>query len=241
VTNSHRHRLVDGEPEAGLERQSKTSVRVAAGLRGVAVLGAAVLGGACLLSPIPDRTTVLDRAHALDVKCRGRVDPGAALLLAPAAIDSVEPSYVYVPSGPVSPEARLRGARLHVRPAPGVSQESLARGLECHEAAVVLGAASASADDPFVAEGRWVEVLVASEGDGFVVDVRASELPVAKAVLARARAYARGGAPQRASAASAFDAASLPVEVTPANAHASTLDGSAEQIDRAPPLHPVAQ
>jgi hypothetical protein len=52
-----------------------------------------------------------------------------------------------VQSGPGDREARLRGARIHVAPLPGLSRESIARALECHESRAVLGEVSVQSRD----------------------------------------------------------------------------------------------
>ena len=54
-------------------------------------------------------------------------------LLARASVDAVRPAYVTVPSGPAEREARLRGARIQIRPRPGMSVETLTRAIECHQ------------------------------------------------------------------------------------------------------------
>jgi hypothetical protein len=106
-----------------------------------------------------------------------------------SVIDSVEPAYSHVIGGPGDREARLRGARIHVRPLPGVSRESLQRDLECHQMHVTLGASVPVANDPYVLPDRWVDIDVDSEGDGFVAHVRIDRFDDAKEVLARARRF----------------------------------------------------
>jgi hypothetical protein len=70
-----------------------------------------------------------------------------------------------------------------------MGRESLQRGLECHQAHVVLGTASARDQDPYVLPGAWLQIDADSEGDGFVVAVRTDVLPDAKDVLQRARRF----------------------------------------------------
>lgn len=138
---------------------------------------------------VPDTRTATDRARELEPRCKDFTEDRVQAMLSPAAIDSVEPAYSYVQSGASSREARLRGARIHVKPLTGFSRESLARGLECHESRVVLGRASASPDDPYVLPDHWLDVDVDSEGDGFVVLVRIQEMDLARQVMARARRF----------------------------------------------------
>ena len=138
---------------------------------------------------VPDLRTPVDHAREIEPKCVGFSAASAAAFLAPSAIDSVEPAYSYVKAGPNDPEARLRGARIHVAPRPGFSRESLARTLECHEARVTLGKEVAPADDPYVLPTGWVDIDVDSERDGFAVNARADEFDDARQVLARARQF----------------------------------------------------
>jgi hypothetical protein len=77
---------------------------------------------------------------------------------------------------------------------PAASRESIARTLECHQASVTLGEAQASADDPYVLPGRWLDIDVESEGDGFAAVVAVDRLEDAREVLDRARRFARGSA-----------------------------------------------
>jgi hypothetical protein len=212
-------------------------------MNNVVLLIALPLSG-CFLSPIPETKTAVAHAHALDVKCRGYADRGAASLLSPGAVDSVEPAISHVQSGPMDPEARLRGARIHVRPLAGLAKESLQRTLECHEAAVALGTTPPLEDDPYILPSQWLDIDVDSEGDGFVVSVRTDDIATARQVLERAKHYAaanRVAQPPPPSRAPS-DAASPPSTSTggasvsasvwvSANAQATLLVGSALQMD----------
>ncbi len=160
-----------------------------------AALGA--LSGCAILSPLPDTRTPVDRAHDLEPRCRGYADPNGRQILSPEVIDAVEPWYAHVRAGPMDPEARLRGARLRVRPLPGFTKESIARTIECHEVAVTLGSAPALEDDPYFVARRWLEIDVSSEGDAFVVGVEADKIHDAQIVLERAKRFAaRKNAPR---------------------------------------------
>ena len=139
-------------------------------------------------SPFPDARSPMDRAHELDVPCRDSSEATAAPMTARSAIDSVEPLHGHVQSGNNS-ETRLLGARIHVRPLPGVTRELLARELQCHEARVLLGKAPPLARDPFSAAPQWVDIRVDSESNGFVVEVESFDFEVANAELGRAKAY----------------------------------------------------
>ncbi len=157
------------------------------------LLGHAVsvsLVGCRMLLPWPDTRTPVDRAREIEDKCKHVAVVEAAGAASPGVIDSVEPAYSYVSAGPADRAAHLRGARIHLRPSPAASRESLQRSLECHQVQVTLGAAQALADDPYVLPGRWVDIDVDSEGDGFVAQVRVDRFDDAREVLDRARRFA---------------------------------------------------
>lgn len=151
--------------------------------------------GCRLFLPMPDLRTPADHARELETKCKSTLADDTAPVFSASVIESVEPAYSHVSSGPGDREARLRGARIHVRPLPGLSRESLQRDLECHEARVTLGTAQAVADDPYVLPDRWLDIDVDSEGDGFVALVRVDAFEDARAVLARARRFVHPQAP----------------------------------------------
>jgi hypothetical protein len=139
---------------------------------------------------VPDARTAADRARELEPKCKDFGEASVAPMLTPSAIDTVEPAYSYVKSGPVDREARLRGARIRIKPLPGFSKETIARSVECHQARVTLGEAPPRTDDPYVLPGMWLDVDVESEGDGFAILVRSDVPDVARRALERARRYA---------------------------------------------------
>jgi hypothetical protein len=137
----------------------------------------------------PDVRTAADRAREVEPKCSGFGEDRAVPFLSPSIVDSVEPAYSYVQSGPVDHEARLRGARIHVRPMPGFSREAMDRTLECHQSHVLLQRVATVPDDPYVMPDNWLDLDVDSEGDGFVIQVRADNIDVARRVLARAQRF----------------------------------------------------
>jgi hypothetical protein len=139
---------------------------------------------------VPDTRTPSDRAKKVEPKCRDVTDAAIEPLLSGEAIDSVGPAYAYVSGGPNGREARMRGARIHVRPLAGMSRESIARGLECHEARTTLGLVAARAGDPYTLPNRWLSIDVDSEGDGFVVVVATDDHDDARLVLQRAKSRA---------------------------------------------------
>jgi hypothetical protein len=159
---------------------------------GVAAWACLCIAG-CSLSPILGVRTPAERAHELEPRCARFSDEAIARALAPALVESVEPAYSYVSSGPIDRQARLRGARVHLRPVSDMSRESLERSLECHQARVVIGTAKELVSDPYVLPGRWVDLDTDSEGDGFVVVIKADAVSDARDVLARARRFAALG------------------------------------------------
>jgi len=149
---------------------------------------------ACAYNPLyPDVRSPAQHAHELDARCMLAPEDATAAALAPGVVEGVEPAYGTVQSGN-DRALRLRGARLHFRPEPGFSPESLHRSLECHEARVVTGRAPERPDDPYTLPGGWLDIDVTSAGDGFVVAVVTDDIPTARRVLDRARRFAGGPA-----------------------------------------------
>jgi hypothetical protein len=144
---------------------------------------------------VPDARTPGDRAREVAPRCQGFTEESAAALLSPAAIDSVEPAYSYLQSGPGDREARLRGARIHLRPIAALSRESIARSLECHESRFLAGGTAPPTDDPYSLAGQWLDIDVDSEKDGFVVRVQADDPSTARVVLERAKRFAATRSP----------------------------------------------
>jgi hypothetical protein len=153
-------------------------------------IGVLLSTGACaFFSPLPDLRTPADRAREVEPRCKGFAEDVPAPLPLSGAVESVEPAYSYVKSGPNDRDPRLRGARLHVRPLPGLSRESMQRTLECHQANVTLHASEVRDEDPYVLPGRWVDIDVDSEGDGFVVAVQTESFDDARRILERGRRF----------------------------------------------------
>jgi hypothetical protein len=139
---------------------------------------------------VPDTRAPADRAREVTPRCEAFTEEAAAALLSPATIDSVEPAYSYVQSGPGDRQAHLRGARIHLKPIASLSRESIARSLECHESRVLLGTTPPRTDDPYALTSQWLDIDVDSEKDGFVVRVETDDVPAARDVLERARRFA---------------------------------------------------
>jgi len=144
---------------------------------------------ACTLF-VPDRRTPVDRAREIEPKCGGFADAASAAIVAPDAVESVEAGYSYVKAGSLDRAARMRGAKLRLKPLAGATKESILRALACHEAGVALGRVPPHADDPYVANDRWLDIDVSSDGDGFVVFVQTDDLETARSVFERAKRFA---------------------------------------------------
>jgi hypothetical protein len=165
----------------------RKSSRLSTTLLGFA--GAALALACGTVWPFNDTRSPAEHARDLEPRCNGLTEESSEPFLARSSVDSVEPAYSFVKSGPNDREARLRGARVHVKPLPGLTRESLALRLECHQARATLGAVQAGADDPYVLPGRWLDIGVESTGDGFVALVQIDEFDDAKQVLERARRF----------------------------------------------------
>lgn len=148
-----------------------------------------VLVGGCHFF-VPDTRTPADRAREVAPRCQVFTEEAAAAVLSASLIDSVEPSYAHVQSGPSFYQAHLRGARIHLKPIGAVSRETIVRNLECHESRVVLGTTPAMTDDPYAVPGQWLDIDVDSEKDGFVVRSETDDMATAHDILDRARRFA---------------------------------------------------
>jgi hypothetical protein len=103
-------------------------------------------------------------------------------------VEQVEPLYAIVDSTPNGQESRLLGAKLHLRPVPGETAESMTHALYCHAATEVLHGEDAC---PYSIPDGWVAISVKSEGDGYVVKLEGMDHQQAKTILERAQAFAR--------------------------------------------------
>jgi hypothetical protein len=156
---------------------------------------AGVLSGCSIFAFLaPEKVTPAERARAIEPRCRGFNGDATTALLSPESVDSVEPSYSYVQTGN-DRRANLRGARIHVKPLPGLSPEAMTRTLECHEVAVVLRGQAPLKDDPYFLPGRWVDVDVSSDTDGFIVLASVIRTEEAQVVLDHARQFAADAVP----------------------------------------------
>jgi hypothetical protein len=152
-------------------------------------------GAGCFLSPLPDVRTPVDRAREVEPRCARVTEESGAWMSSPDSIEAVEPALSYVQTGN-DRRANLRGARIHVRPQPGQTAETMARSLECHQTRATLGLVQPLADDPYVLPGRWLDTDTESKGDEFIVLVRCDAIDDARRVLERARRFAAGHSTQ---------------------------------------------
>jgi hypothetical protein len=105
-------------------------------------------------------------------------------------VAKVEPYYRYVMGGPSGGDSHLAGARLELRPLPGVTEELLERGLMCRSAQIMLGHAQAGANEPYAFTDSWVKIDVGPGRGAFVVTLAAEDPARARELLDRARAFA---------------------------------------------------
>jgi hypothetical protein len=146
--------------------------------------------GGCAYNPfLPDLRTPVDRAREIAPRCHHTSEALDAEVLSASVVENVEPYYDHVQSGN-DRMVHLRGAKLHVRPQPNLSAESIERSLECHEARVTMGGAPPLASDPYTLAGTWLDIKTDSTGDGYVVAVQVNNIQKAREVLARARQFA---------------------------------------------------
>jgi hypothetical protein len=137
---------------------------------------------------VPDTRTAADHAREIEPRCQYAPEATAVTLVAPAQVERVEPENSFVQSGN-DRRANLSGARIFLFPMAGQSPETITRSLECHQARAALGRVEAQSDDPYVLPGRWLDIDVHSEGDGFSVRVTTDSIADAKKVLDRAQRH----------------------------------------------------
>ena len=141
---------------------------------------ALVVGGCVAFVPEPSDPRVLARDEAR-ATCTGAPDRAREL----APVESSEALYVRRPSKS-GHETHLLGARLFVRPLPGVTPQLLERALRCHQARAALGEVPVADDDPWVLPEGWARIEVAGGGAALVVTVAADRADDARRILERA-------------------------------------------------------
>jgi hypothetical protein len=133
--------------------------------------------------------TAESRSEDLRVVCGGATLVEDPLLVSSSIVSSVRPLYdAHITK--LQPQPRLLGAQLHVLAQPSLTREWLARVLRCHEARIAAGEGAARTNDPYSLPGSPLAISVDSDGDGFLVSVRALSSDAAHRVLDRAQAFA---------------------------------------------------
>jgi hypothetical protein len=136
-----------------------------------------------------DTRTPAERAEDVG-SCVGFSEGDIRAVITPSVVEKVEPAYAYVAAPAMAREARLRGARLYLRPLPGLTRETLQHSLDCHQAHVALGKAPRRDDDPYSLPNLWVDIDADSSHGLFTVAVQATDFDDAKDILQRARRFA---------------------------------------------------
>ena len=144
----------------------------------------AALGSSCAFL---HGATPIEHAHDVLPKCDHVTSELTAYVLSKESIQSVEPAFSYRITGN-DHVMLLRGALIHLRPAPGATQELVQLALECHQARAALGEI-APPNDPYVLPGKWADIDVSSDGAMFEILVSADSFDDRKALLDRARTY----------------------------------------------------
>jgi hypothetical protein len=155
---------------------------------GFLALGVIPAAGACASSPPP---TVKAAAVARE-QCdsSATVEQGVPTVKS-AVVLHVEPLYSHFTTAD-NDEARINGAKILIRPAPGMSAELLTRILQCHSARVLLGqvnAADVPANDPYWLPDAWVHIDVKSQDGNYLVTVSADSMRESREVFGRANRY----------------------------------------------------
>ena len=105
---------------------------------------------------------------------------------------AVQPIYSHVRTSNNDAEERVNGAKLLVRPPPGMTIETMTRLLQCHSARILLGQTSADAvtSDPYWLPDTWVAIDVKAEDGNFAVTLTTDTVRDNLRVYGRANRYA---------------------------------------------------
>jgi hypothetical protein len=151
-------------------------------------LGAVFLAVGCEGAPEPRVIAAKEQAQ-----CRYLAPTADRIAVDRRLVDGVEPNTAHVYSLQMqNPEARVIGAKLHIRPIEGVTPSTLGTVLVCHETQQLLRGPTL-ADDPYSLPDYWVDIHVEPEGPGYVVTTEGPNVTVGLELLARARAFAHQG------------------------------------------------
>jgi len=156
------------------------------------VKGIVVLSALCLVSACASTAPPAARAAGVEhMQC----DPGVAgqdSLVASTKVLRVDRIYSHVMSSRDDSEERVSGAKLLIRPPPGVGAEEMTRILQCHSARVLLGKLNADAvrNDPYLLPDTWVDIDVKPEDGNLAVTISADSVHDNLQVFSRASHYA---------------------------------------------------
>jgi hypothetical protein len=116
-------------------------------------------------------------------------------LFDPASVVSVEPIYSTMRSGRSGYATNIVGAKLSLRPLPGVTREEIERALVCHNARRELGRKDEPeiVDDPYWVPGKAIEISVELERGAMSVEVKGATFETSQEILRRANAFRRTG------------------------------------------------
>jgi hypothetical protein len=125
------------------------------------------------------------------MQCEAGAPNGDSSLALSATVLRVEPIYSHILAGNNNSEERVRGAKILVRPPPGVGPEQLTRLLQCHGARALLGKADSSnvPSDPYFLPDAWVTIEVKPEDGNFAIVLSTDSVRENLQLLARARRY----------------------------------------------------
>lgn len=153
-----------------------------------AILGFVGAAAACAASPPPEAQAARVEHEQCDASRSG--DEGA--LLRDVQVLRAQPLYSHIITRNNDTEDRVVGARLVVRPPPGVTAETLTRALQCHSARALLGQVDTTefGDDPFWLPGAWLDIEVKSEDGNFAVELRANSVAEGLKTFHSATAFA---------------------------------------------------
>lgn len=151
----------------------------------MALIVGLALGGCAATPSAPVRHYVVGENATLCFEDDAR---SANALLSRDSIRDVQPLYaLYSSHG--SAVARLEGATIELRGAPGFGVDRVQNLIECHRQAVARGAIVAPPDDPYALSDDEVRVKVEpGERGGTVVKLSCPQIEDAREILARASA-----------------------------------------------------
>ena len=151
-------------------------------------LALALIPGCATEPPPAVRAAATER-----LQCDGDATSVAATaLLRSNDVLEIRPLYSHVLVLPNNAEERVTGAKLLVRPPPGMTAEQMTRVLQCHSARMVQQEVNGAevANDPFWLSDRWVQILVTPESGNFAVTVMADTVHDNIEIFGRASRYA---------------------------------------------------